>query len=227
MDKNCPIPIIYSISDVFSFKLRKGYGCIYCYVDENGKKNYIGQTIKNIKKRHHSHMNYDSNCPFDYYLRKHNHNLYIIYTCERPELTYYENFFIEKYDTFSPNGWNFKKGEDSVIFSEETLKKLSLASSGKNNPMYGVRLCGEKNGMYGVRLCGEKNGMYGKTHSPETRRKLSESHKCVFIEWEGKTYGFKELCAMHGLSHQCVRYRLNHGWDLERAFTTKPNVKPK
>lgn len=41
--------------------------------------------------------------------------------------------------------------------SEETKKKLSIAFSGKNNPMYGVHLAGKKNPMFGVRMSGEKH----------------------------------------------------------------------
>jgi hypothetical protein len=45
--------------------------------------------------------------------------------------------------------------------SEATRLKLSRARMGKNNPMYGVS------------LCGEKNGMFGKTHTPEVKKKMS------------------------------------------------------
>lgn len=45
------------------------------------------------------------------------------------------------------------------ICSEETRKKLSLANSGKNNPMYG------------------KSAMKGKHLSEETRKKISKAHK--------------------------------------------------
>jgi len=48
---------------------------------------------------------------------------------------------------------------------ESYRKKMSEVRSGKNNPMYGVRLTGEKNHNYGKHL------------STETRRKISETLK--------------------------------------------------
>lgn len=47
--------------------------------------------------------------------------------------------------------------------SEETRKKISEATKGKNNLNYGKR--------------GSETSMYGKHHSEETKRKISESHK--------------------------------------------------
>lgn len=51
--------------------------------------------------------------------------------------------------------------------SEETKKMYSLTRKGENNPNWGN----------GDKIKGEKNPMYGKTHSEETRRKMSERAK--------------------------------------------------
>jgi hypothetical protein len=50
-------------------------------------------------------------------------------------------------------------------------------STGDLNPNRLNPPTGEKNGMYGVRLYGEENGFYGKTHSNETKNKISTSRK--------------------------------------------------
>lgn len=50
-------------------------------------------------------------------------------------------------------------------WTEESKASLSNARKGKNNPMYGVK------------LCGEKNGMYGKHHSNDAKLAMSNASK--------------------------------------------------
>lgn len=52
------------------------------------------------------------------------------------------------------------EGPTGLIFSKETLKKLSLASSGENNPMYGLK--------------GALSPNYGKTQTQETKNKKAK-----------------------------------------------------
>ena len=61
--------------------------------------------------------------------------------------------------------------------SEETLKKMSEAMSGKNNPNYGKTPSNETRAKMSASTSGEKHPMYGKHPSEETRRKLSEASK--------------------------------------------------
>jgi len=94
-------------------------------------------------------------------------------------------------------------------------KAMSIRMSGKNHPMYGKThtkeakrkiseinkgrkhsketkkkisesMTGKKNHMYGKGLIGEKNGMYGKTHSEESKRKMSEAKKGTHLTEEHK-----------------------------------------
>jgi hypothetical protein len=62
------------------------------------------------------------------------------------------------------------------VVNTETEKirreKLSIAFSGKNNPMYGK----------GYKLKGFKNGMYGKTHTDEIKSKLRQLQTKKYIE---------------------------------------------
>ena len=60
--------------------------------------------------------------------------------------------------------WNKNK---TNIYSEDTLKKMSIA---KKNKKYSDEV-NKKKGRKG-----EKNGMYGKSHSDEARKKISESY---------------------------------------------------
>jgi len=54
--------------------------------------------------------------------------------------------------------------------TEEHRKKLSESKKGKPR----LDMVGENNPNYGKGLFGEDNGMFGKTHTEETRKKLSE-----------------------------------------------------
>ena len=48
-----------------------------------------------------------------------------------------EKHYIEFYNTFADDKFNFTTGGDGGLFSEETRKKISEALKGENNPMYG------------------------------------------------------------------------------------------
>lgn len=65
------------------------------------------------------------------------------------------------------------EGGNGLISSPETRKKKSIANSGKNNNMYGVRLCGEKNHMFGKK--GALSPLYGRKHSEETKEKMRKT----------------------------------------------------
>jgi group I intron endonuclease len=61
------------------------------------------------------------------------------------------------------------ESEKGRIFPNEVKRKISESKKGVKNPMY----------RKGYLISGEKNGMFGKTHSIETKNKLSEISKNV------------------------------------------------
>jgi hypothetical protein len=89
---------------------------------------------------------------------------------------------------------------------EMTRKELSIATSGKNSPTYGLKLCGEKNGFFGKhhtektkdllrsklkgKMAGSDNPFYGKRHTEETKKFLSkqqgDSIVVVFLDGSRK-----------------------------------------
>jgi group I intron endonuclease len=66
-----------------------------------------------------------------------------------------------------------------VVRSEETRAKMSEAhiglQSGENNPMYGRTHTPESKAKMSVSISGANNPMYGRTHTPETLVKISEA----------------------------------------------------
>ena len=84
-----------------------------------------------------------------------------------------EKHYIEFYNTFADDKFNFTTGGDGGLFLEETRKKISEALKGENNPNYG-----KKNPELSKRNSqniGPNNPFYGKHHSEETKRKMSLS----------------------------------------------------
>lgn len=76
------------------------------------------------------------------------------------------------------------KGKPCKPQSEETRRKRSIAFTGEKNPRYGKpgTMKGRKHSLEARRRMsestkGEKNPNFGKTHSAETRRRISEGNK--------------------------------------------------
>jgi hypothetical protein len=75
------------------------------------------------------------------------------------------------------------EGPSGAVRSKETRKKMSQIMKGKNtkkgkdHPNYGKSHSEETKRKISEKLSGEKHPMYGKSHSEETKRKISEAHK--------------------------------------------------
>ena len=87
---------------------------------------------------------------------------------------------------------NLTDGGDGTvgwIVSEETLKKMSEGKTGEKNNMFGKTHSDEtrrKISEAGKGKTGEKHSMFGKTPSEETRRKMSEAQKGKTLSDEHK-----------------------------------------
>jgi len=168
----------------------KVYGIIYKATNKINGKMYIGQTIRSLSRRKAVHVSEASivkdNSYFHNAIKKHgtkNFDWETIDTCNnRKKLNLLEIFYIGYYNTFVGIGYNLNAGGDgNAGFSPsvETRRKLSVASSGKNNPMYGKKHSDETRKKLSVAAIGKRSGKnnpnYGKKHSKETREKISEA----------------------------------------------------
>jgi group I intron endonuclease len=150
----------------------------------NGKM-YIGQTVYDLKKRKGQHLysvkSYKDNFYFHRAIRKYgpdNFKWKIIHECDNINfLDRFEIFYIGYYDTYN-NGYNLTLGGGGSVggkVSAETRHKLSIANSGKNNPMYGKKRSVEFKKKMSEAKKGKKNPNYGKEMPVETRKKISET----------------------------------------------------
>lgn len=114
------------------------------------------------------------------------------------ELNQAEKYWIEKLNSTNPDiGYNISFGGQSgwmlgLRHSDETKKNYSINRVGK--------LIGDMNGMYGKThsseskkkmsrpKSGKDNGMYGKKHSDETKKKISENLKGEKNPFYGKKH---------------------------------------
>lgn len=153
---------------------------IYGYYDKkNQRMMYIGQS-NDIERRHRDHIRpsrYNEQV-VNRVLQNNPERYELVIIKSRPGFSkedrdILEKHYIEFYNTFADNKFNFTTGGDGGLFSEETRKKISEALKGENNPNYG-----KKNPELSKRNSqniGPNNPFYGKHHSEETKRKMSLS----------------------------------------------------
>lgn len=108
------------------------YGIIYKITNNITGKCYIGQTIKDIKRRWYLHARGDSYCRY----LKHAINKYgkdnftveeIASATSKSNLDWLEVFFIKEYSSLVPNGYNLREGGAHGKFNDESKKLCSIA----------------------------------------------------------------------------------------------------
>ncbi len=131
---------------------------IYKITNLVNSKCYIGQTIQKLEYRWAKHGDVSSHCfALNNAIKKYGKDSFKIEklaNCNsKEELNTLEAFYIKNHNSLFPNGYNLTGGGDSHIISDETRKKLSLATAGEKNPFY------------------------GKKHSEETKQLIKETRK--------------------------------------------------
>lgn len=179
-----------------------GFGVIYKITNLINKEAYIGQTsILYINNRWCQHKNNAKHGKHSYLynaIRKYGEENFefkvLLKNIPIDKLNFYEQLWIKKFNTKSPNGYNLTEGgegtrgfvpwdkgiqrsKDDVekmkaYFTPEVREKMRQKVLGKNNPMYGRT--GELNPSYGLKRYGGDNPFYGKRHSEDTKQKLSD-----------------------------------------------------
>jgi group I intron endonuclease len=147
-------------------------------------KVYIGSSV-NIDKRWRSYKRLSCKNQVKLYnsLKKYGHEAHtfeILEECNFDELYRRERYYGEKFNSIGDNGLNLvlpSDGEVKAKYSDETRIKLSQLLKGERNPMYGKTK--------------ELNSFYGKTHTEESKQKLSKSIKKYYESNKNWNYGNK------------------------------------
>ena len=135
-------------------------GYIYKITNKITKQSYIGQTIIDLHERWRQHCKPNSNCRYlKSAIKKYGIVLFefkLICICFDNDLDKYECFYMNKYNTLVPNGYNLREGGNSGRHHEETKRKISEKL---------------KNRIDIVRV----KPQLGKPHTEETKRKISKA----------------------------------------------------
>lgn len=166
-------------------------GYVYIIKNSINSKIYVGQTTRNIDVRLIEHSAKTSGCiAIRNAINKHgldNFKIQSVFQANSlEELNKKEQSLILELNSLSPNGYNLRVGGDSSAVSEETAKKISLANSGENHPMFGKHCSEEtKKRMSEAAKGKEKTDKHRKNiskskmgikRSEETKEKISKGH---------------------------------------------------
>ena len=150
---------------------------------------YVGQSIDLKDRERHHWSKLKNNKHRNRYLQrsynkrgKESFIFEILLYCESEELTYYEQFFVDKYVALDLSYNICRECVDSckgIKRTEETCKKISESRKGitftkKHKKNLSLSHTGENNSRYGKKhssktiklMSGENNSMYNKHHSP-------------------------------------------------------------
>lgn len=157
------------------------YGVIYLIRNNINNKIYIGQTTETFDKRYRNDIaNNTHNKHLKRSIEKYGiENFYIDKEFDvaysREELDKLEDMYIKMYETTNSNkGYNKKFGGSNGKHTEESLNKMRECKIGEKNPCYG--------------RVGEIHHMYGKTHTEETKKKISQAIKGENNPFYGKVH---------------------------------------
>ena len=151
---------------------------VYMHENKTNHKKYIGITSQTPEERWRKGDNYKS-ChairrAFEKYGWDGFDHIILYQGLTKEEACEIEKQLIVDYDTRNPeHGYNIcvgGGGTSGCVFSDETLKKMSIRMSGENNPFYGKHMTPEHKEKLRLINLGSK-------HTEEHKRKISASLK--------------------------------------------------
>jgi group I intron endonuclease len=187
-------------------------GWIYIITNKVNGKSYIGQTRqKNPQNRWRQHKN-DPRGIMKTAFDKHGIDAFefkVLHEVPNDELNKIEELEIRERNTISPYGYNLQKGGKSSIVHPETREKQK-ALWGPAHPLWNQKHSEETRKKISNATKGANNPMYGKKHTPAILMKLSENN-----HMNGKTGGRAPIAkkvdafSLEGeflQTFECIRY---------------------
>lgn len=167
------------------------HGIIYLLLNVLTAKPYVGLTTTHLSLRVNNHL-YESRKPsveqyISMAIKKHGIKSFVIVILERPrlqDLSEREVFWISKFKSMKPNGYNLTTGGERPVMSEETRRKISEANRKRpkrrlsDEAKYNIKMAHVarwkriRHDRRSEATRGERNPFYGRKHTPETIQRL-------------------------------------------------------
>ena len=166
---------------------------IYKITSPSGKV-YIGQSVNLIRRKHrYSLLQCKKQIRLYNSIKKYgwkDHIFEILEECKISELNKRERYWQDFYDVLGPNGLNCvltNTESKSGKMSKETVKRLSESLKGRtlsdetkekiSNTKSGIKMSKEFKEKRRKGSLGKNNNFYNKTHTTETKKKMSKNRK--------------------------------------------------
>lgn len=147
-------------------------GVVYIATNKQDGRKYVGQTIKGLRERLRIHFKERPGIPFSEDLKKHGTDGFvfeqIMYSADA--LDEWEKYFIGKFNTVYPGGYNLTEGGKRAYRCSGESKRRNA------NGHVGKKLSEEHKEKL-RKYSGVNHPCYGKTLSEETKRKISLAHE--------------------------------------------------
>ncbi len=167
---------------------------VYLITNIENKKQYVGITKFSIEERFFQHTK--RGFLLTEAIQKYGEQNFFIELVEEVESTErayeLEIFYIQKYNTKVPNGYNLTDGGDGIFgweaseeYRQECSKRVKLLHKEKKVGMYGKKHSEETKKKMSASSKGNKNCL-GRTLSEESKQKIREKHLGKFVSEETK-----------------------------------------
>lgn len=169
---------------------------IYCITNKINGKQYVGQTVRSAEERFKQHCR-DKKMYISKAIRKYGKENFIVEVIDSAllidDLNEKEIYWIDKFKTKKPNGYNLCNGGDNTFgFNHRPESKILMSEVQKAL----------------ANQVGDKNHFYGKKHNESTKEKMRSTHwnkKRVMNIETGLIYdSCAEAARMNGLNRNMV-----------------------
>lgn len=179
---------------------------------------YVGQTVMSLARRWSQHSTSKKNSPMYNAFRKYgaeNFTIEVICSALGPDhLNYLEQYFIKKYNSLVPNGYNLTTGGDSAFSRSKHTKKL------QSEAMKGHTVSQETRDKIAATLTGRVGNRLGATHTAEARKLISDKQKGRKLSEETRakmSASHKGASAYNARKVQCVETGIIYDTATEAA----------